>query len=312
MRTSAKSVTVIIPVYNGAEFLEETLGSVVNQSFTDWNCLIINDGSTDNSLDVINKFICNHNGLSFSVITTSNQGPGAARNVGIDISDSTFITFLDQDDLWDKDKLALQVDFLKKNPEIGGVLCDFLISRSLEGGALYPSRLIRNRNLGELSRNWISLEGNGAFISSCLLFRTIPGSHQIRFNPNYSHVADLDFYLRFEEFNSMGYLQRNLVTYRQHDRQMHNDSNSLKNEYPAFISSLNLEAYRLKENRLLANMHVMAALLEFRRGSFGIAITDCVKAFLSSPISLFVLPASVLRKRIVGFRNKSLKDPTRL
>ena len=311
MMLHSKSVTVIIPVYNGAEFLEDTLNSVVNQTFRDWNCLIIDDGSTDNSLEVMREFIRLHKSMDFSIQSITNQGPGVARNVGIANSNSPFIALLDQDDLWDQDKLELQVDFLKRNPEHIGVLCDFQISRVLGNGHLVPSRTIKNRKLEQLSRNWISLEGNGAFISSCLLFRGNLGLDQVMFNPNYSHVADLDFYLRFEACGSVGYLQRNLVTYRQHSKQMHNDSNGLKIEYPSFISSLDLTAYRLKENRLLGNMHVMAALLEIRSGAFGIAITDIVKAFRSSPISLLLLPLSVLRKRIVGFFNALLNRPTR-
>ena len=304
-------MTVIIPVYNGAEFLRETLLSVVNQTYTDWNCLIINDGSTDNSLDVINEITRLHKNKRISVISTSNQGPGVARNVGIANTNSSFIALLDQDDLWEKDKLELQVDFLKRNPDFSGVLCDFLISRPSGEGVPAPSRIIRNRKLEELSRNWISLEGNGAFISSCLLYRTGHGLDQIMFDPNYSHVADLDFYLRFETFGRVGYVQKILVTYRQHGNQMHNDSNGLKSEYPSLISSLDLAAYRLKENRLLGNMFVMAALLEIRSGAFGIAILDLVKGFRSSPVSLITLPASVLRKRIVGAVTSQLNRPTR-
>jgi hypothetical protein len=106
-------------------------------------------------------------------------------------------------------------------------------------------------------------------------------------------------------------VQKILVTYRQHGNQMHNDSNGLKSEYPSLISSLDLAAYRLKENRLLGNMFVMAALLEIRSGAFGIAILDLVKGFRSSPVSLITLPASVLRKRIVGAVTSQLNRPTR-
>lgn len=298
-----KTVTVVVPVFNGASHIETTLSSVVDQSFTDWHCLLINDGSTDNSLELINAFIQKHQDFSFSVITTSNQGPGAARNVGIDSSNSPFIAFLDQDDIWHREKLALQIDYLRKNTEIDGVLCHFEIASTRADGTLLANRLIKNTNLKNLARKWISLEGNGAFISSCLLFRNNL-SNRVSFNPDYSHVADLDFYLRFEAVNLVGCIDESLVTYRQHDRQMHNDSVGLKLEYPVFLSGINLTTYNLKERKVLGNVYAMAALLEIRSGSFVLALKDLTISLRFRPIAFFVIPIRILEKRVIGLLNQ--------
>lgn len=99
-------VSVIIPVYNEGKFLKACLTSIANQTLQDIEIIIINDGSTDNSMDVINKFANQYNGV-LKVINTENNGVGAARNRGLDIADGEFIKFVDADDF-------LKLDILEK------------------------------------------------------------------------------------------------------------------------------------------------------------------------------------------------------
>ena len=91
------------------------------------------------------------------VLTTSNLGPGHARNYGFVRTNSKYIAFLDQDDLWLPDKLKLQVEYLENNKDQSGVLCDFMISKNSQKG-LVASRLIRNRNLKKMFKSKIKIE----------------------------------------------------------------------------------------------------------------------------------------------------------
>tara|TARA_B110000908_G_C10130217_1_gene391826 strand:+ start:183 stop:962 length:780 start_codon:yes stop_codon:yes gene_type:complete len=107
-------VSIIIPVYNCEEFLRECIQSVLNQTFKDWELIILDDCSTDSSRKIINKYVSLDLRIK-SFYFNKNVGAGIARNKGIEISNKRFIAFLDSDDYWHKDKLKIQIDFMIKN-----------------------------------------------------------------------------------------------------------------------------------------------------------------------------------------------------
>lgn len=98
-------VSVILPVYNVGNYLDECLNSLINQSLRDIEIICINDGSTDNSLDIIKKY--QNIDQRVKLIDQENHGAGYARNVGIEISQGEFLSFLDADDYFDRDMLKL-------------------------------------------------------------------------------------------------------------------------------------------------------------------------------------------------------------
>lgn len=106
-------VTVIVPVFNGAKTIEETIASVLNQSFSDFELLIMNDGSTDNTLDVIAGF----GDSRIKVFSHPNSGSNPTRNRGIDAASGKYVSFIDADDLWTPDKLEAQLNALKETPQ---------------------------------------------------------------------------------------------------------------------------------------------------------------------------------------------------
>ncbi len=113
-------VSIITPNYNGQKFIKNTIESVINQTFKDWEMLIVDDGSTDNSKKIINKYV--HKDARIKLLTTDIvkfpkfiQGPASARNTAIDAAQGRYIAFVDSDDLWYEDKLAKQILFLKEN-----------------------------------------------------------------------------------------------------------------------------------------------------------------------------------------------------
>ena len=91
-------VSVIIPSYNLGNYLPQTLRSVMDQTFTDWECLVVENGSTDGSLSILNEF-CASDERIIPVVYTENQGVAAARNRGLELAEGEFILFLDADDL---------------------------------------------------------------------------------------------------------------------------------------------------------------------------------------------------------------------
>ncbi len=108
-------VSVVIPAYNAMTYLPETVESVLKQTFSDYEVLIINDGSSDH----IVEWAAQVTDPQVSIISQQNQGVSAARNTGIAQAQGEYIAFLDADDLWEPTKLEKQVGCLEANPSVG-------------------------------------------------------------------------------------------------------------------------------------------------------------------------------------------------
>ncbi|MCK5533663.1 glycosyltransferase family 2 protein [bacterium] len=104
-------ISVIIPTYNRQEFLKIALQSVLNQTLQDFELLIIDDGSTDNTREMVKSF----NNQKIKYFYQKNQGVSSARNRGIKLAQAPFISFLDSDDTWKKEKLAIQYKTMTEN-----------------------------------------------------------------------------------------------------------------------------------------------------------------------------------------------------
>ena len=104
-------VSIITPVYNCEEFLEECIQSVLNQTLKDWELILVDDCSTDSSSIIINKYVALDSRIKLYSLN-KNVGAGIARNKGIEISRERFIAFLDSDDYWHRNKLKLQIEYM--------------------------------------------------------------------------------------------------------------------------------------------------------------------------------------------------------
>ncbi|MDP2646939.1 MAG: glycosyltransferase [Desulfobacterales bacterium] len=104
-------VSVIIPTYNRAGMLEDALTSVLAQDFTDYELIVVDDGSTDDTQDILNRYAG-----EITCIQQHNQGVSAARNRGMALASGRYTAFLDSDDLWLPGKLSCQVKFFQSNP----------------------------------------------------------------------------------------------------------------------------------------------------------------------------------------------------
>jgi glycosyltransferase involved in cell wall biosynthesis len=107
-----KKVSIITPCYNGARYISETIDSVISQSYKDWEMLIVNDGSTDNSEEIICKYSEKEPRIKY--IKQNNSGSAVARNRGIKECTGRYIALLDADDLWDSQFLEKQINFMSE------------------------------------------------------------------------------------------------------------------------------------------------------------------------------------------------------
>ena len=113
-------ISVIIPTFNRASLLKKAIESVLSQTYKDFELIVIDDGSSDETPSLISSYAS-----SIKYIKQNNKGPAGARNVGIKNSSGEFVAFLDSDDWWDKEKLQIQIDKMRKNPK-------YLISHTKE------------------------------------------------------------------------------------------------------------------------------------------------------------------------------------
>ncbi len=114
MKIHNNKVSIITPVYNCEKYLESTIKSVLAQSYINWEWLLVDDKSPDNSIKVIKKYINIDERIKL-ITLNENCGAAVARNKGIEAAEGRYIAFLDSDDLWDPEKLSKQVEFMSEN-----------------------------------------------------------------------------------------------------------------------------------------------------------------------------------------------------
>jgi len=137
-------VSVVIPTYNSAQFVGDAVKSVLEQTYSRHEIIVVDDGSTDNTKEVLQLF-----GERIQYIHQENRGPSAARNTGIRLAKGAYICFLDADDLWLPGKLEVQVSFMERHKDVGLVLSDHeefdstgIVSESFLGAKSFHSEIV--------------------------------------------------------------------------------------------------------------------------------------------------------------------------
>ncbi len=104
-------ISIVTPCYNASRFIGETIESVQKQTYINWELLIVDDGSKDNSEEIVYRYIKTDNRIKYFKLPQNTGSPAAPRNYAIEKAKGDFIAFLDADDLWKPDKLEKQIDF---------------------------------------------------------------------------------------------------------------------------------------------------------------------------------------------------------
>jgi glycosyltransferase involved in cell wall biosynthesis len=108
-------VSIITPCYNSAKYIEDTIRSVINQTYPNWEMILVDDCSVDNSINLINKYSERDHRIKLFKLEMNSGHPSIPRNYGIKMAEGRFIAFLDSDDLWHQDKLKKQIEFMITN-----------------------------------------------------------------------------------------------------------------------------------------------------------------------------------------------------
>ena len=216
-------VSIVIPLYNKDEWIFQTLDSVYKQTYRNWECIVINDGSTDQSLNQVENFISRYPG-NWQNVTIANSGQTVARNLGIQISKGELIAFLDADDLWHPDKLNSQVNLFGANTDLELVLSPYVIFKENQ---LRGYRLIKLGNPIKLVENWLSLRGFGGLIESSGMVRKSTLTHLGGFRDGLSMSAGLDLSLKVIRSRLSVMATEPYVYYRLSNSQFHKNEEIL-------------------------------------------------------------------------------------
>ena len=197
-------ISVIIPVYNAEKSIEKSLNSIKNQTWKgDFEIIIVNDGSTDASVNIINNYNQNHPEQNIIVLHQENGGVSKARNTALKIAKGEYIALLDSDDEWLPEKTEKQMSYIEnKNLNI-----DFLATRRTSHQIKYPYKVISN--LAEITFRKLMFR-NEAQPSTVIFKRKILQNTGF-FNDNQRYSEDLNYWLRISFHNTMFILDEELL-----------------------------------------------------------------------------------------------------
>lgn len=290
-------VAVVIPVYNAEPWIKQTLDSVLSQSFQNVHIIVVDDGSTDRSREII-EAARTSSSRKFTLIQQKNQGVSSARNAGIRAATEDLIAFLDADDLWHPQKLELQLDHLRRNPNQIGVGCWYaLVSEAAD----HILSVVKFDWSTSSLKNWLTFRGSGALVSSTLLVRRAAVADAGMFDENLGTAADLAFALRLHRIGPCGVVQRNLAVYRQHSKQMHRDTSLLEVDYGYLLEErLTIEALGVSVTEAQNSFHSYVALRKAIERDYRSSLRALRRVLLVAPEVFVLTVLQALKRRIAS------------
>jgi len=212
---SEPKVSIIIPTYNQSQYLEEAMESVLNQTYQNIEIIIVDDGSTDNTSEVVKSF---DNKIIY--IPQKNKGASSARNAGIKKAQGQYVAFLDSDDMWIKNKLEKQIKFIQNNPEIGllGTGCYQMVDiNKMIYKKIFPAK-------NEILQK--DLIKYNPFIQSSVIIKKDVFNHIDLYDEKFKESEDYDLWLRIAQKYKVANLEQALVTKRYYEKGLSKDKDN--------------------------------------------------------------------------------------
>lgn len=232
-----KLISVIIPAYNAESFLAETIDTVRNQSYPDWELIIVDDGSTDATQEVAQSYL---HDSRIRFVQQKNAGVSAARNNGAALAKGEYLAFLDADDLWTPDYLLQKLDFLEMHPEHDMVVGHIRVMNRLGEMQLVFYYGISGPDAIDKTVEFYDLHSAHP---SNIFCRQTAFAKTNGFNTLLSNSADKMFYIDFARVSSIAMINEVLVYYRVHPQNMHRNIDLMMRDFLQFFTIL-------KENKV--------------------------------------------------------------
>lgn len=210
-------VSIVIPMYNAQDWIDGLLESIMRQTYQNIEIVLVDDGSTDASGEIVSRFSKRNSGIEMRVILQENSGVSEARNEGVRQSSGELLAFVDSDDIWMAEKIERQVrEIIRQNAS--AVSCSYAIFRDSDLQVLDVIHPIWS--LGGV-RNWLFFRSYGGLLSSTLLLKKETFYQAGPFRTDLSLSADIEFAWRLLKVTSVTSMDEPLVGYRLRPNQMH-------------------------------------------------------------------------------------------
>jgi glycosyltransferase involved in cell wall biosynthesis len=299
-------VSVVIPTYNSATLLCEAVESVLEQTYQDFEIIVVDDGSTDNTRQMAEVF----RGPKVKYIFQPNQGPPVARNTGIRASSGRLVAFLDADDIWLPFKLELQVKALENSPQAGLAYCDmFLYDMDQQAviGAPFLQRCPRPPPRGEV---FAELSHRFFGHPSTTIIRREVFDRVGFFDESLRYCDDYDMLFRIASRFEFELVSAPLVAYRFHKGQLSgNPEPYWQGHVKLFNKFLKYHSVsppiRRRYSRQLAGTHFHYGVFLARRKQYSSGINEILNSARTDFLQLFPLSFSYL-KRTAAYLGKKI------
>jgi len=275
-------VTVITPAFNRAEYITEAVESVLSQSYPHVQLVVVDDGSSDGTFEILQKFEAEQKLELLSHANRQNKGQSSALNLGLRAAKGEYIVILDSDDYLHKDKIRDQVAYLETHPEFGMVYGQAM-AVSENGQHLFPLPPDNHQETGDpndlLLDCYMALPG-GAMVRSKVFQQA--GFFEERFRAGQDH----DMILRIAEIAPYKFLKGIVFFYRKHEESI--SKTGLERRWKAGFEILNRAKARYPYRRSvlrkrLALLHFRMAQVRWKQGRFLLASAHLLRAGIGDP-----------------------------
>lgn len=290
----SKSVSVIIPTYNYGRFIEDALRSVLDQSLPPAEIIVVDDGSTDDTSEVVRQF-----GEKIQYVRQENAGVCAARNRGVAESSGELIAFLDADDIWEPTKLEKQAAKFCDDPVIGLVHCGMRVFDGATGETLH---LLLEGGEDGVAENLLLWEGSSVNVSGSVIMVNRTAFEEIGgFDTRIKCGEDWDFCYRSARKFKVGFVAEPLVHYRSHNAAAHRNVGEMERGMSLFYEKAFADpTVAHLRRRAYGNFHKVLAGSYFYSGEYRSFMFHAMKSIWMRPENLvyFVMfPARRLARK---------------
>jgi glycosyltransferase involved in cell wall biosynthesis len=306
-------VSVILPTYNRAGYIKDAIESALNQTYRNIELLIIDDGSTDNTQAVIEPYLKDNR---IRYIKQENCGAAAARNKGLELSKGKYVAFIDSDDIWEKDKLEIQLEVMNSLPDVAIVFSDFSAKR--QDGLIEKSHIrtyFTVMDTYELSYDDVFSHSNtlnnsekvywgniyktmifgNIILTSTTLFRQEVFNTEGSFDTKYKTLEDYDLFLKLTKRFIAAFVDKPLICYRYSENQLSGDlffgklCTNLIDIFNKNIATIKDEEFlkknRKKIKRRLGTFYAMQAYYHFSHDNMALSAKNYWQSIRNNPVN---------------------------
>lgn len=289
-------VSIIIPCFNRGYLIKDTLNSVLNQSFTNWECIIVDDQSEDNTQQVILDFIQNDTRFKFYVRpSTRLKGANACRNIGFEKSSGKYINWLDSDDVFDSKHIETHIKKHKQDDKIAATITNSLLFYEYPGDSNHNWSNINVS--GDLLTNLISL--NSSWQTGAVVWNRICVPEKAPFNECLTSSQEWTFHIE-QVINGLTYafIEDNTVYIRRHENRIGKDMSPKKFKC-SFLSRYIIYHKLLKENLLdqVKGKYLIKKMIQSTKGAAELNYDEVIMFSVLRYINL--LRVSQYRRKIL-------------